>query len=146
MKCTQAQSLMHAFLNHSISDDQLGPFLDHIESCADCREELDLYSAVFDTLSMEKEDASGRLHTRPMELREKIAASRSYLRRKRTGRILPRVLIVVLAAAFLILFYVTVLHERIKNAGLFEPLTVETEAEPETGTEAGSETETEVQR
>ena len=110
MKCTQAQSLMHDFLEHSISDQQLGAFLDHLESCADCREELELYNTVYDSLTRDVGAPAGREAADTHGLSEKLSDARSYLRRKRTGRILTRAIVVVLTVLFLVIFYISLMR------------------------------------
>ncbi len=119
MKCTQAQSLMQAFLDYSIKDEELGPFLDHIEECRECRDELELYSAVYDSLRDERTSDAELKDMTAVRLQEKLSDARSYLRRKRSAKIFLKVLAVLLCLTVVIVFYVGFLHERIRRLDLF---------------------------
>ena len=46
MTCRDAQRLVTPYINGSITDQELEEFLKHIDSCPDCREELEIYFTV----------------------------------------------------------------------------------------------------
>ena len=46
MTCREAQRLVTPYINGSITDQELEEFLKHIDSCPDCREELEIYFMV----------------------------------------------------------------------------------------------------
>ena len=46
MTCREAQRLVTPYINGSITDQELEEFLKHIDSCPDCREELEIYFTV----------------------------------------------------------------------------------------------------
>ena len=46
MTCREAQRLVTPYINKEISDDDLAEFLKHIDSCEECREELEIYFMV----------------------------------------------------------------------------------------------------
>ncbi len=46
MTCKEASSLVTPFITHQLDDDKMADFLDHIDSCAECRDELETYFMV----------------------------------------------------------------------------------------------------
>ena len=46
MTCREAERLVMPYINGSITDDELRDFLEHIEHCGECREELEIYFTV----------------------------------------------------------------------------------------------------
>ena len=118
MKCTKAQSLMHDFLDHHLADEELGPFLDHIENCPDCREELELYSTVFELLGEENvRPAKERADSKAM-LQEKLNAGHAHLRRVRTVKVLQYLSVALLLTAFVVLLYFNVLLPFLEDGGM----------------------------
>lgn len=46
MTCREAQRLIMPYINGTITDEELAEFLKHIDSCPECREELEIYYTV----------------------------------------------------------------------------------------------------
>jgi hypothetical protein len=46
MICKEAERLVMPYINDELTDEELGEFLEHMESCPDCREELEIYFTV----------------------------------------------------------------------------------------------------
>ncbi len=46
MTCSKAQRLVMPYINKEISDEDLAEFVAHIDSCEECREELEIYFTV----------------------------------------------------------------------------------------------------
>lgn len=46
MTCREAERLVMPYINGTITDEELAAFLEHIDSCPDCREELEIYYMV----------------------------------------------------------------------------------------------------
>ena len=46
MTCREAERLVMPYINGSITDEELEEFLNHIEHCENCREELEIYFTV----------------------------------------------------------------------------------------------------
>ena len=46
MTCKEAERLVMPYINGSITDEELKEFLKHIETCEECREELEIYFTV----------------------------------------------------------------------------------------------------
>jgi uncharacterized membrane protein YukC len=52
----KAQSLITAFINDQLNIDELEEFTQHIQSCKECREELDVYYALLTAMKQLDED------------------------------------------------------------------------------------------
>lgn len=46
MSCKEAESMIHSYINNELNDDDLEAFLEHINHCEDCKEELEIYYTV----------------------------------------------------------------------------------------------------
>ena len=46
MTCREAEALVMPYLRNQLTDEELEGFLEHIEECANCREELEIYYTV----------------------------------------------------------------------------------------------------
>lgn len=46
MNCREAQQLVMPYINNELSDDELEGFLEHIDTCGECKEELEIYFTV----------------------------------------------------------------------------------------------------
>lgn len=56
MTCMKAQGLITAFINDELKIDELEEFIKHIQSCAECREELEVYYALLTAMKQLDED------------------------------------------------------------------------------------------
>lgn len=102
MKCLEAQRLMQLFLEKKLDAPELHAFVEHIESCPNCREELELNMAVYSTLLSGKQD--DRYDYNFVERTNAyLRVAKRYLRRIRLRQITQGTL-VVLAQVVLILF------------------------------------------
>lgn len=46
MTCKEMEKLVMPYINDDLTDEELQEFLEHMESCPDCREELEIYFTV----------------------------------------------------------------------------------------------------
>ncbi|MFR5602392.1 MAG: anti-sigma factor family protein [Lachnospiraceae bacterium] len=46
MTCAEAESMVMPYIRHELQTEELEGFLEHIEHCASCREELEIYYIV----------------------------------------------------------------------------------------------------
>ena len=60
MDCRTAESMVTRFIDHSLSVNELEEFLDHIETCPSCYDELETYFIVHEAMQQldEKEDGT----------------------------------------------------------------------------------------
>ena len=103
MNCLETQIRIRAFLDHELTDGELRDFLDHVEQCQECREELDLYCGI--DLALEEDDHSGGWNRFPEDggfedLTDMlIHDARRHLMLKRSIAAMRYVLVGILAAA-----------------------------------------------
>lgn len=74
MTCMEAQGLITAFINDEFKIDELDEFIRHIQSCAECYEELEVYYALLTAMKQLDEDRNLSADFN-RELREKIENS-----------------------------------------------------------------------
>ena len=51
MDCKKAQSLVTAYIMRKLNDKDLEDFLEHVDSCEECYEELEIYYTVHYTIA-----------------------------------------------------------------------------------------------
>ncbi len=47
MDCVRAQKLIRPYLDGKLSDRELEEFLDHVETCPACHDELEIYFSIY---------------------------------------------------------------------------------------------------
>lgn len=155
MKCIEAQQMVKGYLEHQLSDRQLEQFLEHVENCPECYDELEIYYTIYRMLK-QPENASGTdEYNFKGKLNEDMKSARRYLRVRKTYRLF-RYVVISLAEILLIGSLVTGLELRRegdrRRTTLYRVLygyhlpygeTPETETETESGSAgAGKERET----
>ena len=91
MDCVRAQKLIRPYLDGKLSDRELEEFLDHVDSCPACHDELEIYFSIYQTLGEETDDGDYNF-TRKLD--EKLQRSEQYLTRRHIFRSMKIVLIV----------------------------------------------------
>ncbi len=56
MTCSKVQSMITPFVNNELSMQEMEGFLDHMESCPNCKEELDFYYVLLTAMKQLDED------------------------------------------------------------------------------------------
>lgn len=81
MTCFEAQSMITKYLNDELSYDELESFLDHISTCENCREELEIYYTLITGMKQLDEDKvlTSNFHK---ALEKKLMNSRNLLIRR----------------------------------------------------------------
>ncbi len=51
MTCKEVEQMIMPYINDELTDKQLGPFLEHINACKSCYEELEIYYTIYAGLS-----------------------------------------------------------------------------------------------
>ncbi len=111
MECKEAQQLVKAYIDGEIRDKELDKFLEHIENCKDCYEELEINYTIFSAL-MKLDDNPNLSYNINAMLQDELKASRKYIRRRKRFKlciiaiyiITIITMIVVLAVQFKIWF------------------------------------------
>ncbi len=83
MNCVTAQQLIRAYLDGYLSDRELEDFLNHVQTCPDCFDELEVYYSIYRTLN--DVDEKGDYNFKK-KLHRKLEGSRAYLRRRNQSK------------------------------------------------------------
>ena len=100
MNCTEAQKRIRPYLEHTLQDKDMAAFLDHIDSCAECREELELSLAIYGTGSYKEEYEKKIGDNFPLRLARMMEQDRKRLKHIRTEHITS---VSILLAALMLL-------------------------------------------
>ena len=98
MNCVRAQQLVKPYLDGLLSDRELEEFLDHVQNCQDCFDELEVYFSIYRTLDNVDEKGD---YNFTKKLHRKLEDSRMYLRRRYQGKVV-RAIIILLAETVVI--------------------------------------------
>lgn len=107
MNCMKAQSMITPFINNKLNLKEAEEFIDHVSSCPDCREELEVYYALLTAMKQLDEDKNissdfgQELNQKLERTKEKIFHAKfTYYRKK-----VILVLTILLVAFFLSIRY-----------------------------------------
>ena len=56
MECKEIEHLIIPFIKYELSEEQLKEFLNHVETCPNCKEELEIYYMVYEGMKGLDED------------------------------------------------------------------------------------------
>lgn len=108
IECRQAESMVAQYIKHTLSVDELEEFLNHIEHCSSCFDELETYYIVHKAIQQLDEKEDGTAYDFRKLLEQEIRRSYRYIHHKRGLIFLSRTLfaavivIVVVLTAFLL--------------------------------------------
>ncbi len=102
MDCKKAQSLVTSYITRKLNDKDLEEFLEHIDTCDECYEELEIYYTVHYTLARLDKDETGQVYNVKKALQNRLEESRFYVWRTKVSRIY-RMGIMMLAEMLLML-------------------------------------------
>ena len=102
MKCEDAIKNMDRFVNHNMTTNELGEFLEHIDTCPSCYEELETYYTVAIALHyLDQNDGEG--YNIPLRLKHNLEEARNRVRREKRYYVILHVLLIVLVVTLLIM-------------------------------------------
>ena len=91
MNCQTAESMVTRYIEHDLSVEELEGFLDHVESCPSCYDELETYFIVHAAIhQLDEESKDSTLDFREL-LEEDIRKSKHYILKKKFRRALSAV-------------------------------------------------------
>ena len=96
--CRQAETLVARYIKHTLSTDELEEFLDHIEHCSSCYDELETYFIVHEVTHQLDDDSSDSVLDFKKLLEQDIRKSRRYIRKKKASWLMFGVSICLLIA------------------------------------------------
>ena len=102
MKCEDAIKNMDRFVNHNMTTKELGEFLEHIDTCPSCYEELETYYTVAIALHyLDQNDGEG--YNIPLRLKHNLEEARNRVRREKRYYVILHVLLIALVVTLLIM-------------------------------------------
>ncbi len=113
MNCLEARKCMYDYLNGNLDELKLRGFLDHLEECSECMEELRITHMVYSGVA-KLDDGSDDNMDLDREFRRNLEQSRFKLW-KRTGLYITKYS--VETAAFWSLIFILILYVRIRIFG-----------------------------
>lgn len=105
MTCMEARRMVTPYVNRTLTDQETEAFLDHIEHCSDCMEELDIYFTMYKAMDSLDSGSHQEYNFKKM-LEEDIHTARRAILTHKLSRG-TRLVIVLLAEFFLIWSVIT---------------------------------------
>lgn len=110
MNCRIAEGMVNKYIDNTLPLNDLEDFLEHIEKCSSCYDELATYFIVHKAMQQLDEKQEDTVLDFKELLEEDIRKSRRYIRKKKFHRAIAAVAVCVLIAA-LVVFLVFVILE-----------------------------------
>lgn len=107
MDCRTAEGMVSSYIEHKLPVNELEEFLDHVESCSSCYDELETYFIVHEVTQQLDDSSSNSVLNFKNLLEQDIRKSRRYIRKKKLSWFLLGASICLLTAVLAaILVYV----------------------------------------
>lgn len=88
MNCQTAESMVNRYIEHDLSVEELEDFLEHVENCPSCYDELETYFIVHAAMrQLDEESGESSLDFREL-LEDDIHSSKRYIVKKKFRRAL----------------------------------------------------------
>ena len=98
MNCRTAEGMVNRYISHDLPVDEMEEFLDHIQNCSSCYDELETYFIVHKAMEQLDENGKDQILDFRELLEEDIRKSRRYILKKKFFRTVEGVGICILAA------------------------------------------------
>ncbi|MDO4305677.1 MAG: zf-HC2 domain-containing protein [Eubacteriales bacterium] len=110
MNCRAAEGMVMRYINHTLSIEEMEEFLEHVQSCCSCYDELETYFIVHEAIVQLDEDEGDAVLDLQHLLEQDLKKSRRYIRKKKAVRFFLAAAFVVLIAALIALFVFVVME------------------------------------
>lgn len=110
LDCRTAESMVAGYINHTLKTDELEEFLDHIEQCSSCYDELETYFIVNKVTQQLAEEEEDSVLDFQHLLEQDIRKNRRYIHKRRGIQFAGGILTIILSG-ILIVFLVFVMFE-----------------------------------
>jgi len=94
MTCIETQRNMKSFMDDKLDTMQLEEFLIHIRSCESCREDLEVYYTIFESIKLLDEDKNSDIQ---VDFLKKMKRTEETVRRKHMRILYKRIIVVILS-------------------------------------------------
>lgn len=96
MNCHVAEGMVTKYIDRTLKVDELEEFLDHVESCSSCYDELETYFIVHEAMNqLDDGDTETALDFKNL-LEQDLKKSRRYVRKRKTIKFLEIILVCIL--------------------------------------------------
>lgn len=96
MNCHVAEGMVTRYIDHTLKVDELEEFLDHVESCSSCYDELETYFIVQEAMNqLDNGETETALDFKDL-LEQDLKKSRRYVRKKKTIKFVEIMLLCIL--------------------------------------------------
>lgn len=103
MNCRTAESMLNSYISHSLSAEEVEEFLDHIESCSSCYDELETYYIVHKAMKhLDDDNDDSEVMDFQHLMEQEVKSSRKYVRRKKLIKAVRIIIPVVIVGLFLL--------------------------------------------
>lgn len=106
MKCIEAQQLVKPYIKRQLSDREMEGFLDHVEHCPECYDELEIYFVIYETMEDSSDEGGRDTYNFQEKLQQDMKSARRYLYRRKAYRFF-RTAVILLAELLLICTVIT---------------------------------------
>lgn len=109
MNCVEAKRMVNRFVEKKLSYQELEQFLQHVEQCDDCMDELDIYYTMHKAFDMLDTGAHQNYNFKEL-LKEELHAARRAVIMHRTSLVLRDIFLAGLAILALLGLYFLFIH------------------------------------
>ena len=102
MECKEIQKLFIPFIDDKLSVSDLSAFLDHMDTCKECREEYDIYYTVI--MGMRYLDEKQNISEFKLDSEQKLHSAADYLSKYRILLLEKYILLAVICIGVILLF------------------------------------------
>lgn len=103
MRCDAIERMVNRYIDHSLTLEELEGFLNHIEGCSSCYEELETYFIVHAAMDQLDSDSSELAFDLRQLLKQDIKKQRAYVRKKKIWKFVKRAGKILLMGCVLLL-------------------------------------------
>lgn len=103
MDCKEAQQKITPYIQRKLSDRELEEFIEHIQNCPTCSEELEVYFTIYYALEKLDQDEQSSFNMEEL-LKKDLEHARNYLQKQNVLKFYQKFFIVVCATMALVLF------------------------------------------
>lgn len=96
MNCKETQDKIQFFLQEALELEQLNLFLEHIERCETCREELEVYYTLYTGMQILEEETHNEKNGYEINLQKELERVKEKFRRARRKKMQKNILLFVL--------------------------------------------------
>lgn len=98
MNCRTAEEMVNQYMNHTLSIEEMEEFLDHIQTCSSCYDELETYFIVHEAMQQLAEDEGETAMDFRKLLNQDIRRARRRIRTMKVKRFFFGVAVLLLIA------------------------------------------------